>query len=99
VIERDHRVYDAAETRRFNTEGRTMRKSIPIRQVDSSDPDITPVVFGAWVIIRTHSADQLGGWIDVARVGLSATDLDEIAAAIRWTEAAYNPQTPAALAA
>jgi hypothetical protein len=60
-----------------------MRTSISIRQRDNADQNLTRVVFGAWVIGRTRSADQLEGWIDDRTASLSSTDLDEIAAAIR----------------
>jgi hypothetical protein len=60
-----------------------MRTSISIRQRGDADQNLTRVVFGAWVIGRTRSADQLEGWIDDRTASPSHTDLDEIAAAIR----------------
>jgi hypothetical protein len=60
-----------------------MRTSISIRQRGNADQNLTRVIFGAWVIGRTRSADQLEGWIDDRTASLSHTDLDEIAAAIR----------------
>ena len=76
-----------------------MRISISTRQLGTVDPHVTTVVFGAWVIVRTRSADQLEAWIAAATVSLSPTHRDEIAAAIRRTEAGHDPQTPTALAA
>jgi hypothetical protein len=60
-----------------------MRTSISIRQRGNADQNLTRVVFGAWVIARTHSADQLESWIDDPAGSPRRTDLDEIAAALR----------------
>jgi hypothetical protein len=76
-----------------------MHTLLSTRQLGTVDLHITRVVFGAWVIVRTRLADQIEGWIDGGTVSVGATDLDEIAAAIRRTEAAHSPQTATALAA
>jgi hypothetical protein len=54
-----------------------------MRQRGNADQNPTRVVFGAWVIARTHSADQLESWIDDPAGSPRRTDLDEIAAALR----------------
>ena len=76
-----------------------MRASIPGRQVDTADVEIPRVVFGIWVILRTRLADEVEGWIDSEMISRSPTDLYEIAAAIRRTEAGRGPHTATALAA
>jgi hypothetical protein len=75
-----------------------MRQIILTRQRDTSDVHIR-VVFGSWAIVRSRSADAVEGWIDPATLGPSATDLGEIAAAIRQAGSQYARQTPTALAA
>jgi hypothetical protein len=64
-----------------------------------ADLHTSRAVFGAWVVIRARSADEIEGWIDVDLVTLSPTDLDEIAIAIRRAERGHGPPTPTALAA
>jgi aryl-alcohol dehydrogenase-like predicted oxidoreductase len=54
-----------------------------------------PGVTGA--IVGARSPQQVEGWISAATLELSATDLDEIAAAIERTGAGSGPSRPAAL--
>jgi aryl-alcohol dehydrogenase-like predicted oxidoreductase len=49
----------------------------------------TPGVTGA--IVGARSAEQVDGWIDAARVRLTADDLEEIAAAVSRTQPAAAP--------
>jgi aryl-alcohol dehydrogenase-like predicted oxidoreductase len=51
-------------------------------------PGITGAIVGA------RSAAQVDGWIDAAKLTLTAADLDEIAAAIDRTEAGTGPTRP-----
>jgi hypothetical protein len=76
-----------------------MRTMFPTRNQGASDTQITVVVFGACVVAREHSTDQVAGWIDSAFAGRTAADLEEIAAAIRRIGDDYAARTPAALAA
>jgi hypothetical protein len=76
-----------------------MRISFSTRPRSAADAHISATVFGAWVIARSRSADQIDGWIDTESVGSSPTDLDEILAAIRRTGTGRGSQTPDALAA
>jgi hypothetical protein len=91
--------FAARQRHRTDTEGGTMSTSIPGQQVDTVDLAIPRVVFGIWVIVRTRTADEVEGWIDSERVSRSPTDLYEIAAAIKRTEAGHGAHTPTALAA
>jgi aryl-alcohol dehydrogenase-like predicted oxidoreductase len=45
-------------------------------------------------IVGARSPAQVDGWIDAAKLELGTTDLDEIAAAIRSTDAGSGPQRP-----
>jgi aryl-alcohol dehydrogenase-like predicted oxidoreductase len=51
-----------------------------------------PGVTGA--IVGARSPDQVDGWLDAARLALSAVDLDEIASAIARTGAGSGPTRP-----
>ncbi len=62
-----------------------MRTSIYSRQGGTVEAHNTRVVFGAYVIVRTRSADQIEGWIYDAPASLCDSDIDKIAAAIRQT--------------
>jgi hypothetical protein len=60
-----------------------MRTSIATPQRGTVEAHDTRVVFGACVVVRTSSADQIEGWIIDAPASLCDSDLDKIAAAIR----------------
>src|SRR4051812_30408689 len=53
-----------------------------------------PGVTGA--IVGARSPEQVDGWIDAARIELTAADLDEMAAAIERTGAGTGPTRPSA---
>jgi hypothetical protein len=76
-----------------------MRISFSTRPRSAADAHISATVFGAWVITRSRSADQIDGWIGTDSAGSSPTDLDEIVAAIRRTGMGRGSRPPDALAA
>ncbi len=45
-------------------------------------------------IVGARTPEQVDGWIDAAWITLATEDLDEIAAAIRHTEAGAGPASP-----
>ena len=51
-----------------------------------------PGVSGA--IVGARTPQQVDGWIDAARVGLAAADIDEIVAAVGATGAGDEPADP-----
>jgi aryl-alcohol dehydrogenase-like predicted oxidoreductase len=56
-----------------------------------------PGVTGA--IVGARSPQQVEGWIDAAGIKLEAQDLDEIAKAVRKTQAGSGPSMPAEISA
>ena len=102
---------DDWRSRNDNFRGEKLRRNLALAEALKSIAERhrlpTPAVAIAWVlawpavtgaIVGARSPQQVDGWVGGARLTLSQSELDEIAAAIRETGAGQGPVQPAVAA-